>query len=371
MVSIKKYFWLCSILSLNVIVPSCRAFQIKEFLLNDLAIHTLGRTAFDVKNGLVLVSSASGVAFDFKGDSCIIWCRNLTTQGNHGYVSIELDGIYNGRIKITDTLSQRITILPTHRNEVHEVKIIKSTEAATGAISIVRMAAREILPPKTLSNGNIEFIGNSITCGMGNDTLDIPCGVGQWYDQHNAYFSYASIAARALDLEPMLSSVSGIGIYRCWDVDCPAMPEVYENLQLSSDSSQRWDFTAYTPDLLAICLGTNDFSDGDGVHARKPFDSTVFVQRYVDFIHTLYSHYPSTQIVLLTSPMVGGDKNVAFYRHLHTIADRINRLRINRPQIKVFQFSSMTPGGCSYHPSKEDHQVMADQLIPFLKTFFK
>jgi hypothetical protein len=45
----------------------------------------------------------------------------------------------------------------------------------------------------------IEFIGDSITCGFGNDESGLPCGKGQWFDQHNAYFAYGSVAARTLE----------------------------------------------------------------------------------------------------------------------------------------------------------------------------
>ncbi|MEP7323118.1 MAG: GDSL-type esterase/lipase family protein [Saprospiraceae bacterium] len=361
-------FFICFI---SLWISNCKQTRLQEYWMNDVSIHTYGRTALNEKNELRLITSASGVSFDFEGDSCIIWFKNLTGSGNHGYVVIESDSAYYKRIKILDTSTQRVSVYGLKKQRIHQVNIIKATEASNGDIAVQKIEAQKILARNQFPKTKIEFIGNSITCGMGNDTLEIPCGSGQWYDQHNAYYSYASIAARTLNLEPMLSSVSGIGIYRCWNVDCPAMPDVYENFQLGTDSTNRWDFSRWTPDIVSICLGTNDFSDGDGVHERKPFDSVIFIHQYLDFIQRIYTHYPHTQIVLLTSPMLHGIKAAALYRLLNTIALQINASNKNKPGIQTFQFLPMQATGCATHPSKAEHQVMADQLIPFLKSIIK
>ena len=329
----------------------------------------MGRTAYDTINGMILISSASGVTYDFEGDSSVITFKNLTPPGNYGYAVIELDSMYYGRFKIIDILKQNISLHPIHLSIVHHVKIFKATEAQNGDISILNITADKISSQQNQNKTKIEFIGNSITCGMGNDTTAIPCGKGQWYDEHNAYYSYASITARVLHAEAELSSVSGIGIYRNWNSDSPVMPDVYENLHLDTNDSLKWDFSSYIPDIVTICLGTNDFSDGDHEHDRKPFDSTMFIQRYRELIKTIYSHYPATQILLLTSPMLSGDKRNALNSHLHTIANEVMNNMPDKKKINIFQFNTMTPGGCSYHPSKEDHQMMADQLIPFIQSF--
>lgn len=355
----------------SIWISNCKQTRLQEYRMNDVSLHSCGRTALNEKNELRLITSASGVSFDFEGDSCIVWFKNLTGSGNYGYVVIESDSTYIKRIKILDTISQRVSINGLKKQKVHQVNIIKATEASNGVIAVQKLKAQKILSRNQIPKTRIEFIGNSITCGMGNDTLEIPCGSGQWYDQHNAYYSYASIAARTLNLEPMLSSVSGIGIYRCWNADCPAMPDVYENLQLGTDSTKRWNFSQWTPDIVSICLGTNDFSDGDGIHERKPFDSVIFIHRYLDFIQKIYTHYPQTQIVLLTSPMVHGIKAAALYRLLNTIAIQINAANMDRPGIKTFQFLPMQATGCSTHPNKAEHQVMANQLIPFLNSILK
>ena len=119
---------------------------------------------------------------------------------------------------------------------------------------------------------------------MGMDTSEIPCGSGVWYDHHNAYLAYGPLIARELNADWLLSSVSGIGMFRNWNSPGPTMPEVYQNLYLNTDSTVVWNAQTYIPDLISICLGTNDFSDGDGSYERTDLDSATFVNRYIQFV---------------------------------------------------------------------------------------
>ena len=363
-----KYFTFFVVVTL-IISLGCKHATPVKYELTDARIRHFGRT-FVSENGLELITSASGIVFDYEGDSCSILFNNLSGPGNHGYASIELDGQYVGRYKISDVAGQCIRI-GAKLQQRHVVKVFKATEAQNGRISIQSIEATRLVTTQASSPYRIEFIGNSITCGMGSDTSNLSCGAGQWYDQHNAYFSYACITARALNAIPMLSAVSGIGAYRNWNSEGPVMPDVYTNLELGTDSTQLWNFGEYTPDIVSICLGTNDFSDGDGVQHRNPFDSVTFIDRYLELVNTVYTQYRTPQIVLIASPMLSGEKSARLIRHLNQIALRYNSLKINRPPIKIFQFQTMVPGGCSYHPSKEDHQILAVQLIPFLKSFLK
>jgi hypothetical protein len=36
-------------------------------------------------------------------------------------------------------------------------------------------------------------------------------------------------------------------------------------------------------------------------------------------------------------------------------------------RVAVFVFRPMTPRGCGYHPSVEDHAILAEELAPFIK----
>lgn len=319
-------------------------------------------------NKVMLIGSASSVSFDFKGNSCTISLQSVDSWEHQNYVSLELDGKYIGRIRIEKGAIQSIPITVPNNKKTHHLSIYKATEAANGGVLFTGTNANLIACTILKNKKKVELIGDSITCGYGNDASTIPCGSGDWFDQHNAYWAYGPVLSRALDVDYVLSSVSGYGMYRNWNDEHlgePIIPDVYENLYLNKDSSKPYDF-AFQPDLVSICLGTNDFSDGDGKKARLPFNEEKYVSNYIDFIKTVYKHAPNTRIVLLNSPMVSGDKNITFVQCLKKVIQAFENDTIHKP-IALFEFQPMSPKGCGYHPDITDDKVMADQLIPFFK----
>lgn len=333
------------------------------------AIGHYGRTLFNEKNELVLIGSASYVEFTFKGDSCTVFLKNHTSPGDYNYVVVEIDDQYIGRLKVEGNVSTPFSIKPTAKQSSHVLRLFKATESHNGQVLLTGVVADGLNAADHPARKKIEFIGNSITAGMANDTKDIPCGSGKWYDQHNAYWAYGPRVARALNTDFLISAVSGIGIYRNWNSNEPVMPQVFESAYLEVDSTLRRDFSQYNPDLVSICLGTNDFSDGDGKTKRLPFDSAIYINRYVAFIGTIYKHYPATQIVLLTSPMLSQEKALMMLACLEQVKKQSRVKFVGKPGIEIFEFKPMIPKGCSYHPDIADHEVLANQLAPFLEKF--
>lgn len=317
-------------------------------------------------NQTILVGAASSVSFDFKGNSCSISLQSLADHQN--YVSLELDGQYIGRIRIEKGAIKSFPIVVSEKKNTHHLAIYKATEATNGGVLFAGTTAKLIPSPTPKIKKKIELIGDSITSGFGNDASEIPCGTGEWYDQHNAYWAYGPVLSRALDIDFVLSSVSGYGMYRNWNdehLEEPIIPDVYENLYLNTDRSKPYDF-AFQPDLVSICLGTNDLSEGDGKKPRLPFNEEKYVSNYIEFIKTVYKHAPNTRIVLLSSPMVSGDRNVTFIKCLKKVIQAFENDTAHK-KIELFEFQPMVPKGCGYHPDIADDKVMADQLIPYFK----
>jgi hypothetical protein len=330
---------------------SCEQKKLLTFTPDHEEIRYSGRIDLSNQWEPVLAGSASSVEMVFEGDSCQIFVRKMNPGGEQNYISIELDGDDKGRTRLESDSAEAITIHAESQAESHHLKIFKATESANNYVAFEGIKCEGLgkLPP--LPDRKIEFIGNSITCGMGNDLTDIPCDAGTWYDQHNAYWAYGPIAARELDARFMLSSVSGIGIYRNWNSPGPVMPDVYENLFLNTDDSRKWDFDSFVPDLVSICLGTNDMSEGDGSNDRQPFDSARYVGEYIAFVTLINKKYPDAQICLLNSPMVRDEKGVLLINCLKAVSDHINEALPEVKPIKVLEFpAGIEPHGCAYHP---------------------
>lgn len=327
------------------------------------ALKPFGRALFNQSNHLELIGSAAHVGFTFTGKSCQVFAYIGHAEG-YNYLQYELDGVYQKRIRIDGSNKQAIEITASTEGE-HTVWLYKATEAHTGPIFIEKITGQSIRALQRPDAPLIEFIGNSITCGAAADPSEVPCGTGQYHDQHNAYYAYGPRVARALGANYFLSSVSGIGIYRNWNSDGPAMPQVYETADLQLDSKRMWNFAAYSPTIVSIALGTNDFSRGDGKRARLPFDSATFVNHYIQFVKFVKSKYPAAQIALLSSPMIGGRSSKTFENCLTAIKQNIDKAFAHDKPVATYFFKPMQPRGCSWHPSVEDHARMAEELMQF------
>lgn len=314
---------------------------------------------------LELISSAVHFGFGFSGKECSVFAYINNTTG-HNYLQYELDGKYQKRIKVEGNSRQPVVITAS-TGGTHTVWIYKATEAQTGPVFIEKITGKNVHALKNPDAPVIEFIGNSITCGAAADASEIPCGTGEYHDHHNAYYAYGPRVARALGSNYIVSSVSGIGIYRNWNSNGPAMPQVYEKTDFQDSSQRLWNFNTYKPAIVSIALGTNDFSNGDGKKERLPFDSATFVNNYVKFVQLVKSKYREAQIALLSSPMMNGGRRLTLQNCLTAIKESVDALYPSGKPVVLFFFTPMKARGCSGHPSVEDHAILADELIPFFK----
>ncbi|OOQ60878.1 SGNH/GDSL hydrolase family protein [Mucilaginibacter pedocola] len=363
---------ICTILSVFLTLSSLASANAAPFAKTDTLyaakLKPYGRYLFNKQRKLELISSAVHFGFSFNGTKCAIYTELPDTNG-HSYLQYELDGVYQKRVRIGGSANQPLVINASAGN--HTVWVYKTTEATTGAVIISKVAADKVAPLSVTNAPLIEFIGNSITCGAAADASDVVCGGGDYIDQHNAYMAYGPRVARALNTNYILTSVSGIGVYRTWNMDGLSMPQVYENTDLQLNSSNKWNFSQYSPKIVSIALGTNDMSKGDGVHARAPFDTTTFTNKYVKFVQLVKSKYPKAQIALLSSPMIKGKERIVLQNCLTAIKAKVDALYPTDKKVATFFFEPMEPHGCSAHPSVEDHAILADQLKPFFAGLLK
>jgi lysophospholipase L1-like esterase len=327
------------------------------------SLHAYGRYAVDKQQNLQLISSAVHFGFSFEGTTCNVFA-SLPYKEGHNYIQYELDGEYKRKLRIEGHSTAPIVITAPTAGK-HTIWIYKTTEAHTGAIIIQKITGHNIKSIKRPSAPLIEFIGNSITCGAAADPSEVACGKGVYHDQHNAYYAYGPRVARALKTNFMVSSVSGIGVYRNWNSLSPTMPQVYEKIDFQDKTNDLWNFKLLPPNVVSIALGTNDFSKGDGKKERLPFDSAVFVNSYVSFVEKVKSKYPKAQIALLSSPMFNGSSRTTLQNCLTAVKEKIDGLHPESKKIALHFFAPMQVHGCSGHPSVEDHAVLAEELIPF------
>lgn len=296
------------------------------------------------------------ITTNFIGDSCGIILQDEMRWGtNHNYIEIVIDEEAS-RLRLKTT-RDTIWVIANSPKKVHTVTIYKNTEANIGYIELLGFLCKQLQKPKDKSKLKIECIGNSITCGTGSDISEIPCGKGFWHDQHNAYLSYGALTARKLNAQFHLSSVSGIGLMRsCCNLKI-TMPQMFDKINLY-DGDKTWDFKNYQPDIVTICLGQND-----GI-----VDSASFSNTYINFIQYLRKIYPRAYFICMSSPMAHQELMTFQKNNIKALVGKINSLGDNK--VSCYFFSKQYHLGCDGHPSIQEHQMIANELIQFIQNHF-
>ena len=321
--------------------------------------HYTGRIDFADPDKPRFWSSGVYIMAKFKGKNCKVVLNDELLYGSyHNYLEIIIDHEKPIRLKTkgkTDTIDVASLLGNKLSDQSHSLFICKNTEDGIGYLEFIGLSCQKLLPLPPKPARKIECIGNSITCGMSSDLSEIPCGKGEWYDQHNAYMSYGMITARGLNAQVHLTSVSGIGlIHSCCNLTI-TMPPVFDNMDLRN-GSKKWNFRNYQPDVVTVCLGQND-----GVQ-----DSTKFCSAYCEFIERLRRDYRQAKIICLTSPMADETLTAVLKKYLGSIAAFENKR--GDENVYTYFFSKRYHNGCGDHPDTNEHQQMANELIPFIKS---
>ena len=310
-------------------------------------------------------------------------CRPMT-----GYFMAQVDGSEPFKVGFNAERDSVVTLATALPKGVHHVKVMYVIEGLfrnPEFRGFVLDKGCKLVEAPALSDRKIEFIGNSITCGYGVESI----GMSDPFEDEteNHWLTYANIVSDSLKAQHTSISRSGIGVYRNYDGpktgSAENMPWQYE-YTLFNKHDEKWDFAKYQPQLVCINLGTNDLSTDN-------YDIQLYEKNYRMFLTTVRSKYPDAKIVLLTGPMLGekesSEQRAALDRicaDAHksgftlankTVVDKKGKIKKVKKQgdkeIYRFDFSFQRGDlgyGASWHPSKLQHQKMAKELLPFLKN---
>lgn len=290
---------------------------------------------------------------------------DMHIKPNSGYFEVIVDGLNPHKIFVgaNDSI---VTLASGLGDGLHEVEVSLVYEGYAK-----RPEFRGFMPHKggklmeapELPKLKLEFIGNSITCGYGNEAPDKSYPFADSTENH--YFTYAALTARALNAQEVAVARSGIGVYRNYaGKDAPNTMTRWYDYTCILDSTQLWNFEQYRPDIICVNLGTNDLS-------TKGYDINTYEQYYLRFVRHLHEVQPQAQIVALTGSMLSG-KPLAEQKEA---LDRVGKI-VKAEGIEYHRFDMSTQDGslgygASWHPSMKQHEKMAAELIPFLRSIIK
>ena len=244
--------------------------------------------------------------------------------------------------------------------KVHEVMVQKRTEAGCGTTTVKEFITDgRFAQAAPFKERQIEFIGDSYTCGYG---VDAASRKDPFTDEtENASRTYASIVSRYFNADYMTIAHSGRGICRNAGSNIPweVMTDLYQ-YTIDRDSTTQWtvEQSEFRPDITVIYLGTNDFSS-----SMVP-DYQKFRKGYMRLLGYVKANY-GEQIPILcmasnVTPfsfdyirmacMMSGLKNVyclGLTKGVHNYEDEL---------------------GASWHPNYKGHIKVASCMIPYIST---
>jgi hypothetical protein len=355
----KIYFFL-SFLFLSAVSYA----QTKWIPFNSSDITYEGRILYKT-DAAVLNWPGNSVTIQFEGTNVRAILKDLDTAN---YYNVILDNTVISKFH-TDTSKHSYTLASNLTPGKHLVQLFKRTEWDKGKTLFYGFEIPEdakLLPPPAPKKRKMEFYGNSITCGY---AIEDNSGRDSWFGYfQNNYLTYAAITARHFDAQYYCNSKSGIGIMLSW---FPLIEsEMYNRLD-PVDSTSKWDFSKYTPDIVVINLFQNDswlVNKPDRAEFKKKFgtqapDKKYIVAAYKDFVTTIRNKYPNASIICALGNMDATREGSSWPGYIQMAVQQLNDAKI---YTHFFPFKNT--GG---HPNVAEQQVMADSLIKFIEGNMK
>ena len=260
----------------------------------------------------------------------------------------------------------------------HHIRIIRQTEAYSATITVKSLTLfGKLNESEATEKPIIEFIGDSITCGLGDMTLASDTTYydpGYPNDKERNYgdgnqdgtIAYPYLTAKNIDYNIRVLSRSGMAVYypNSASKDFNSINLSWTNAYKYAnvfDSNNQTDMysTEYKADIVCINLGTNDVyanSIYDYVTTEK-FDDE-FSKKVIEFLKIVKAANPEAKIVWV----VGGMSD----RYLTGVQKAIDVLGGAENEYYCCQVESGLKDGGGVHPSKASHALIAEQLTNYL-----
>ena len=245
----------------------------------------------------------------------------------------------------------------------HLVEVMKATEPLVGRVQFLGVAVPEgtaLLEAPAPPAFKLELVGDSITCGFGNEAPDEHHHFSP-ATENNA-IAYGALTARALGADYACIAWSGKKLH-----PDNTLPELYDRA-LPTDAASPYDLAAWVPDVILVNLCTNDF--GGANPAEEPW-----VAAYHAFVERLRHRAPRAQIILALGPMMNDtwsrQKNALRAARSYITRVVADCQRVGDARIHFLEFPPQGPAdgfGADWHPSAGMHRRMAAQLTTYLRA---
>ncbi|HLY09729.1 MAG TPA: SGNH/GDSL hydrolase family protein [Planctomycetota bacterium] len=323
----------------------------------DPAIRLIGR--FDDRDpaGPRMAWAGSTVAVKFTGSALNVQLRSSGAD----QFQVVLDGSPASVLALT----KDATVYPVASGlpaKEHTAELFKRTEPLVGQTQLLGFQLEKggkLLPNPSKIDRRIEVVGDSITCGYGNEA---PKETEKFSAAtENNYQAYGAMSARDLKADYVAIAWSGK-----WLFGPNAIPLLYDRA-LPNDADSKWDFKGWIPQVVVVNLGTNDFGP------RNPTEQE-WQDAYRAFIKVLRGNYPQCHVFCAVGSMMSdgypqGRKALSTIRQYTTgLVEALKKAGDKKIHYVEFDPQDMKNGiGADWHPSVKTHRLMADRLTAAIK----
>ena len=302
-------------------------------------------------SGIACDNTASGIEFNanVKG-SVYLDIRS----SDDAYFTVFIDGVrQRGRSKVSGgRTATRLKIAEFSDMGEHNIRVLKQTEAQYATADFKTLVIDgELIAPPAAKDKYIEFIGDSISCGMGN------LGYNGVAEAQTALYEdgtsgYAFLTAEALGADCSIVSQSGIGIAGSWN---DPIGEFYSKLPYKRDTNTDNDFSR-VPDIVVINLGTNDYNLNLRDESKcTPEQVQTKTAELIELVRSSYGE----QVPIIWAYGAMGECM------FDSVKAAIDGLGGEAAGIFTCQLTEKTSGAAG-HPNKEGHEIASNELKNFI-----
>ena len=283
--------------------------------------------------------------------------RGRVTYMTYAYLEISINGAFSKTLRIKPDSESEMRKISIEANQT--VRIMKLSEAYMGTVCFKNILSLPIESIPKEEKIKVEFIGDSLTSGYGNDGPNNSVFDTDWKKAWGYYL------CERYNWEPLVHSYSCMGLVR--DSSYVSEEQIDERRRRVVGSIQdvNFDFSTFKASYVFINIGTNDFGGVVQIQLKNKFH-----QKFVDLINEIVGNYgEDVKIILVHGPMMN--------EKCRNVIREVPNLFNDNPEMKEKIFvtdvylDEEKHYGPYFHPTGDGHKVMAEQLIPQIDKIVK
>ena len=287
-----------------------------------------------------------------------------------------VDGMSKVTIQLDRTQPTTYTIATGLPLGPHTVQLFKLTEGNVGTTQFrgFDFSGGVLLPPPLPNARRMQFLADSASSGYGIEGADQNCGFSAATE--NERKSYPALIAHDLSADSHNLAAAGKGVYQnnyrpLVNPDTDVFSVIYQHVGVHA-GTPLWSAASYSPDVVWITLGGNDYDVGSGAGAPGAPPAGQFQPKYDALVVTVRTQHPNAHIFCAVAPSLTNAYPAGYdaYTNVKTGVQAVVNAHAADNKIYFFEFTRSVDAdltACEGHTNVAKHRAMADEAIVIIK----